>query len=209
MTLCPLRLLAAAAVVAFLTGCAGAPPARLRPSSAPDNAAYTRYLDETTAVTVSAQRQPLVFYKEEPQLGAHARDYVSIGPIEINRTGARSYYVWLGAWSTIDRRFSAVEAARQREARYVLIADDREIALADCTEDPAEIGTVAPVYEPPTRGAVVLYCGVAADVLRSVAGSAALLLRSDRPNERPFRLWEDERAALRAFIDQVIDNRVP
>jgi hypothetical protein len=58
-------------------------------------------LDMGTGVTVTHATAPIVLYHDNSSYAAHARDYVYLGPVEINRMGDYSYYLWLGIWSTI------------------------------------------------------------------------------------------------------------
>ena len=53
------------------------------------------YLDRATGVTVTHLDAPVVFSHAAPRLAVHARDYVYMGPLEINRTGKREYYLWV------------------------------------------------------------------------------------------------------------------
>ena len=58
-------------------------------------------LDLGTGVTVTHATAPIVLYRDNSAYAAHARDYVYVGPVEINRMGDYSYYLWLGIWSTV------------------------------------------------------------------------------------------------------------
>jgi len=60
-------------------------------------------LDEVTGTTLLTEREPLIFARGQPQYSRSARDYVYLGPVEINRQGRREYYLWVGLASTIDR----------------------------------------------------------------------------------------------------------
>jgi hypothetical protein len=176
-----------ALLAAFMTVAAG------------DDKPVFEYLDEQTAATVTAALQPLIFARARSDLAANARDYVSLVPIEINRSGTRRYY-WFGyQWSTIDRRTSG--DAQQREAeQFVLLGDGRPIRLQPVSGTPREHGIARSPLSEPRRGAVALlfeaepasisYVGRATDL--------SLVLIRGGLNE-DYALWRDERAALQGF----------
>ena len=58
-------------------------------------------LDPVTGVTVTRAATPLVFYRDTSARAAYARDYINLGPIQVNRMGQHRYYLWLGVWSTM------------------------------------------------------------------------------------------------------------
>ena len=74
-------------VLCIVTGCAGQS----------DRHEVYQYLDESTGVTVTTLSAPLAFFKDEPMLAANARDYVYIGPAELNRTGKRETVLWVSS----------------------------------------------------------------------------------------------------------------
>ena len=54
----------------------------------------------------------LVFARERPELAVHARDYITLVPLDVNRMGKHSLYFYVYVWSTIDKRgLPANEAA--------------------------------------------------------------------------------------------------
>jgi hypothetical protein len=55
-------------------------------------------LDPRTSVTITYNKSPMVFYHDVSGRAAHARDYVYLAPIEVNRSGNYRYYLWLGIW---------------------------------------------------------------------------------------------------------------
>ena len=62
---------------AVLTGCA----------NTSKQADVQPYLDEGTGATITGFARPMIFSHEVPMLAAFARDYVHVGPIEVNRQG--------------------------------------------------------------------------------------------------------------------------
>ncbi len=92
------RPLAAMLVAALLSaGCAS------------ESALMSERLDERTGVTITALDVPVTLAREAPDLAYGSRDYAFVGPVEFNRMGQRSYYLWVGMATTVDR-------SRTREA---------------------------------------------------------------------------------------------
>jgi hypothetical protein len=164
-----------------------------------DDKPVREYLDEQTAASVTAAAQPLVFARERSDLAANARDYVSLVPIEVNRSGQRHYY-WFGyLWSTIDRRTNG-EALLTEGDQFVLLADGRPIRLQAAAGSLREAGVAeAPVSRPGREAVAVLF--QADPALVNFTGHATdlslVLIRSGLNQD--YFLWRDEREAVKRF----------
>jgi len=64
-------------------------------------------LDARSGLTIVTDREAAVFARTRAQISRSARDYVYLGPVEVNERGVREYFLWLGFASTIDRAFAA------------------------------------------------------------------------------------------------------
>ena len=121
------RLAVAASVL--LAGC----------SSISGDAPLRQRLDDATGATVTTLASPLVFYREQSLLAANARDYIYIGPVEVNRNGRRQYLLWVAYRSTIDRAGSAGFTA---PAQTYLLLDGEPMDLPVATSmDRPQAGT--------------------------------------------------------------------
>ena len=162
-------------------------------SSAP---LVSQTLDRQTGVTVLRATAPLILYRDNSAYAAHARDFVYLGPIEINKMGARSHYLWLGIWSTIrdDERLST---NRDGFESVVLFIDGEPLPLelAGWTLD--TIGVSEPVYVKPVASAADAYYHVTLDQVRLLAGADRIELHVGTTGRRTFELW-DQQAASRA-----------
>ncbi len=58
---------------------------------------------DSSGLTVVALDEVIVLARSAPQLSTAARDYVYLGPVEINRMGELNHFVWVGMASTVDR----------------------------------------------------------------------------------------------------------
>lgn len=144
-------LLLATAVV---TGCA----------SVPQDKPLRERLDDNTGATMTTLERPMAFYREQPMLAANARDYVYLGPVEVNRSGELTYMLWAAYASTIDRgRGSGLRVPTRAYlmldgAPLELIAADRPAhrreALGEWLYDSPIVGGNRVLYEV-TRAQVV------------------------------------------------------
>ena len=162
-------------------------------------------LDLLTGVTVTYSNTPLVVYRENPSRAAHARNYVSLGPIEVNKSGAYKYYLWLGIWSTLqtDNRIEQQDGFES----IVLIADGEPLLLDIAGWTPEAIETSAPVYPKPVASSLDAYYRVTADQIRVIAEASDLLLRTTGPSPREFGLWGEQQSAkndMNEFLDSVL-----
>lgn len=188
-------LLVGALTVALLGACS---------SSAP---LVIERLDPLTGVTVTNATEPLVLYNDNSGYAAYARDYVYLGPIEVNNMGTRSYFLWLGIWSTMRDDDSL---ARQRDGfESVVIYADGEplpLELEGWTLD--TIGVSQPVYVKPVAGAADAYYRVTADQIRLIATARNVVLRAGLLRPTSYNLWDEQglpNASLRAFVSSAFD----
>ena len=144
---------------------------------------------------------PLILYSDNSAYAAHARDFVYMGPVEVNRMGARSHYLWLGIWSTIrdDERLSP---DRDGFESVVLFVDGEPfpLELAGWTLD--AIGVSEPVYVKPVASAADAYYHITLNQVRRLATAKRIDLRVGAAKPRAYELWDQQesaRAALEEF----------
>jgi len=161
-------------------------------------------LDPLTGVTILSATKPLVLYRDNSAYAAHARDYVYVGPIEINKMGARAYYLWLGIWSTMrdDERLS-----RQRDGfeSIVLYVDGEPLQLELEGWTLEAVGASQAVYVKPVASAADAYYVVTADQIRLIAMADEVVLRTGSARSTRYGLWDEQaqpNASLRAFISK-------
>ena len=191
-----IQLLVIAVSCTVLGGCAGK-PAR---SDVQD------YLEETTGTTITSVRNPAAFVHEVPELAASGRDYVYLAPIAVSRGGERSFWLWLGAWSTVDRK------ARHENARPLgigpiqILADGEpmELELQPADGNPAGIRRIP--YSTPVNSLQQFMAPVTRSQLQRLSHARVLTL-ADQPDDETARLWHsDEQASamLSSFADQTL-----
>lgn len=100
------------------------------------------YLDAATSATITRASSPITLYSEDPARAANARDYLGLAPLVVNRSGARSAWLWLGPWSTIDRGVTRGDAQRMDFAEVTLLVDGEpmELDMSRRSSDVAGVG---------------------------------------------------------------------
>lgn len=176
-------------ILAMLSGCV----------ALPEPAAVT-LLDEDTGVSIRRVAEPIVLARDRREVAAHARDYLTLVAVEVNRAGRRESTLLVYRWSTIDRRMDAALDAAARD--IVLIADGRDVWLRARPEPlPAELRPRAELLRPEVSEVVALAYEVDVATLQLLGEGADLAATFRGPSaSRPFRLWRDGRAALSDFL---------
>lgn len=163
------------------------------------NVRTLEYLDQVSAATVSAVAEPLVFARARPELAAHARDYVRLAAVDVNRAGRHDQWVLAYLQSTVDPRLVYVPGTRAPETLFVR-ADDRVLRLVRVASSAQEVGITRRVHAPKgVAGEPVVY-RVEASALAFIAGANNLTLRVDSPDGPAYELWSDGRASLAEFL---------
>jgi hypothetical protein len=172
---------------------------------AADEPGVREYVDETTAASITVTLNGLVFARERTDLAVNARDYITLAPIEVNRTGKRRYF-WTGyVWSTIDRR--GREPLLATGDRFILMADGRPIELQAEGNSLRDTGISEPPIPRPVRVASPMLFRADPDVIAYVGHAADLhveLVRAGASDS--FFLWQDRREQLRAFSEHIAAN---
>lgn len=161
-------------------------------------------LDPRTGATVTHTSKPVIFYRDRSAYASHARDYVYVGPIEVNNMGQRRYFLWLGVWSTIKN--SGRAAVQDDFETVVVFADGEPLDLQVVGWSPATIGVSESVYVKPVALAVDAYYGVTIDQIRVIAEARDLEIRTGPSAGDHYRAWESSESAtdsLRAFVQAV------
>jgi hypothetical protein len=182
------RWAAAAVVMLGMTACVS------RPTDAP-----RQYLDEHSAATVTVAPDALVFARPRPELAVHARDYLTVVPVDVNRAGQHVLYLYSYVWSTIDKRGLANPDAT--EAAFEIIADGRRIPLAPVQATPRQLGLVEAPVRAPSDSARLIIAPTTRETLEFLATASSLraVAVANGVAER-YELWSDARNALLALL---------
>jgi hypothetical protein len=175
-------------LAATITACAGSTPV------------IQESLDSGSGVTVLRSTAPMIFFHDNSGYAAHARDYIYAGPIEVNRMGVRSHYLWLGIWSTMrdDGRLSDDRAGFDDVILFV-DGEPFPLELAGWTLD--SIGVTEPVYVKPVASAADAYYHVTLDQLRLLAVAQRIELRVGTARPMHYQLWDQQGPARDALVE--------
>lgn len=173
------------AIVFLLSSCAG-------------GGTYTaNKLDSITGVTITYSQAPMVFYRDQSGKAAHARNFVQLAPLEINRMGEFRYFLWLGVWNTLQD--AGAGESRDGFESIVIFADGEPLSLELSGWSAAAIGASEPVYLKPVSSAADAYYEVTIDHLRVIAAANDVRILTTGPKPRSFDLWDQQRAARTSF----------
>lgn len=157
------------------------------------------WLDEKTGATVTNLAAPLIFYREEPGLAVNARDYLYVGPLEVNRAGRYRYLIGMSWFSTIDR---GTRTGIDVPAAVYLQPDGRPMELRRADRQAADIRWP---YDPPLGGGSAVLFDITRAQLRVLARAEDLTVRTEDQHHRfvTWRPWRDVAAGLQAFLRTV------
>jgi len=158
-------------------------------------------LDSVTGVTITYDRAPLVFYRDDSGKAAYARNLLHLGPIEVNRTGTFRYYLWLGIWNTVDE--ADYERTRDGFESITIFADGEPLSLEVSGWTADAIGASASVYTKPVASAADAYYEITVDHLRLLAEAKDVRVQSTGTRPRIYEPWDDQvaaKAGLREFL---------
>ena len=160
------RFLAATVAAALIASCGTADPGRRA----------GEYLDDATGATITRVEQPFVLFSDDPARAANARDYLSAAPLAVNQSGRRSWWLWLGLWSTIDRGVSVGDARLADVAAIQLIVDGEPMELdLDARVDRIPGVTSVPYAAPVTTARPFMLPLTASQVTRLGRGTSILI----------------------------------
>ncbi|KPK37398.1 MAG: hypothetical protein AMJ69_11675 [Gammaproteobacteria bacterium SG8_47] len=160
-------------------------------------------LDIGTGVTVTHATAPIMLYHDNSAYAAHARDYVYLGPVEINRMGDYSYYLWLGIWSTISDEDRSLQRDGFESITLFVDGEPLQLELVGWTLE--SIGVSEPVYVKPVASAADAYYRVTIDQIRLIANAREIELHAGTAPVRVYLMWDRQgsaHASMREFVDR-------
>ena len=175
-----------ALVLFWLAGCAG-----------PDSLALER-MDPLTGVTVTRAPAPMVMYRNLSGQSAFGREYVYVGPVQVNKMGRREHFLWLGIWRTSN----AVDPAETMDdfETIVIYADGEPLRLEAAGWTPGAVGLSESAYVKPVASAVDGYYAVTLDQVRLIAESRDLELRAGSLRPQRYDPWDSVKEASQTMV---------
>lgn len=180
------QYLSLAVILSWIAGCAG-----------PDSLALER-MDPLTGVTVTRAASPMVMYRDLSAQSAFGREYVYVGPVQVNNMGQREHYLWLGIWGTSD---TADRADTMDDFESVVIyADGEPLSLEVAGWTPGSVGMSESAYVKPVASAVDGYYRVTLGQMRLIAASRDLELRAGSLRPQRFVPWDSVQEASQTMV---------
>ena len=162
------------------------------------------HLDPLTGVTITSATKPLVFYRDRSAQAAYARDYVYLGPIEVNNMGHRNYFIWLGVWGSSD---SADRSSQMNDFESVVVfADGEPLGLEVSGWTPESIGLSESAYVKPVASATDGYYRVTIDQIRLMAEAQDIEIRAGTTAPKQYIRWDTSASgndAITRFLQDV------
>lgn len=164
-------------------------------------------LDRRTGTTLQITAKPWVLALDQPQLAAHARDYVTLYGLQVSNGIERRLYVAAFYWSTVPGRNRHAGA----NPGLQLLLDDRELTLAPVADTLRSAGVSQWPLKAPGRDAMLVLYPAGPDLLRQLGHATRVLVRpqdaSGAPPEIWFEPWRSGRAAFDRFAAEVLGLR--
>lgn len=160
-------------------------------------------LDPETSVTISYNQSPLAFIRTLNANTANSKEYVYLGPVEVNRSGDYRYYMWLASWNATD----PVRLGRRHDRfkSIDIIADGEPVTLKLTGSSTRAIGASEPVYRKPVGWATEAYYDVTLDQLRMIADATELWVQYSATRET-FELWDDPIASKAGLVEFMVHS---
>jgi hypothetical protein len=159
------------------------------------------YLDPLTGVTITSLPEPLIMAHAEPRISNSLRDYLYVGPVEVNRMGKRSYYLWIDTFSTLDRPPIIFNRITLKAG-----GTTAELKVPDNANHAAEIQT--PPYTRPLAKTPGYYIPVSAELLTDIARAESIVIETHSDTlTLDYNLWHSDLATLRQFANGLARTR--
>lgn len=154
---------------------------------------------DSSGVTVVTLDHSLVLAHSLPTIAAGVRDYVYIGPVEINNMGNREYYLWVSLASTIDREFLGLTPSDASE--LVLLVDDEPMQFP-IARWRTELD--APPYLSSTPVYATLEAKTTLDQIHRIAAAETVELHliADSDGGSLYQYWNGDWAAWQNFPER-------
>jgi len=159
-------------------------------------------LDPQTAVNITSMTEQWIYSRDVPMLAANVRDYLSLGVVETNRAGARTYWLGVITWSTIDRSMLAEPASRAKQISVRLKLPDNSLELQIVPGGRREIGASGTIFAAPQPVYEDAWYRLGEAQLSRLAKSppATVSLVMDDGAVTAYEAWQVNRRALEEFL---------
>jgi hypothetical protein len=163
------------------------------------------WVDERTAVAVTAQKRAWVFYRDDFQAGVNIHDFADLGALEINQSGKRRQYLCLQVWSTITRPTASQSGIDEDFSTLEVWADDQPLSFKRHTESHEMLHLGDVPFKRSSSGASEGYYEISPAQLATLAGAKTLRIAPANltPGEALYHTWRDEHGSLLTFSNEI------
>ncbi len=163
------------------------------------------WVDERTAVAVTAQQKPWTFYRKDIQIDVSIYDFIDLGAFEINQTGTRHQYLCLMEWSTVTRPILEQSRIFEDFSTLVIWADDQPLTFKRYTQNHAMLHLSDTAFKHYTSSVSESYYEISLPQLETLAAAKTLRIAAANlpTDEQPYQTWRDQHESLRAFTEEV------
>jgi hypothetical protein len=150
-------------------------------------------LDGASGLTIVTDPALAVYARTETRFSRSARDYVYLGPVEVNERGRRDYFLWVGIASTIDRDFLEAESSVPDILYVDLRGAPVEFELTPWDQRMPRLAGRR-IYDPAVKPGRIMAARVTRDQISLIAEGrpeSVRVARADEPTIEYF-LWGDQ-----------------
>ena len=163
------------------------------------------WVDEQTAVSVTAQRNALTFFRRDVQASGKLVNFADLGALEINQVGKRHQYLCLLEWITapIVRKSRVVEDF----STLVVWADDQPLTFQRYTQNREMLHLSDIPYKRHTYNVIESYYEVTLEQLVTMSEAKTLrIAAANQPSDEAlYKGVKDEHRDLSAFTNEVVN----
>ena len=148
--------------------------------------------DRSSGLTIVTDRMPAVFARTQGRYSRSARDYLYLGPVEVNERGIREYHLWVGVASTLDKDFLAAELTEPRTLVLDIGGAPVEFELRRWNDRLPRLAGQH-IYEPPVAPSFTFSARMTLDQLELISSSPLVgaWIVSDQTSTVRYSLWAE------------------
>jgi len=174
------------------------------PARAGDLPGLRSWVDEQTAVSVTAQKSAWTFFRRDVQATGKLYNFADLGAFEVNQTGKRRQYLCLLEWVTapILRKTRVVEDF----STLTIWADDQPLAFPRYTVNRELLHLTDMPFKGHTYNVLESYYEVSLEQLLTLSQAKSLRIAAANqpPDAAPYRSAKEEHKSLLAFTNEVV-----
>ena len=130
-------------------------------------------------------------------MAAYARDFAYVGPIGVNRSGRREYFIWVGLWGSMRSDLTEVRDAFES---ITILADGEPMPLDVVGWTHGSIGVSRHAYVHPVAAGADAYYAVTIDQVRLIAEAGTVEIRVGGMGGVYLPWQTPDSAAFRRFV---------